>query len=104
MRLLGWALEIFNSLPISSRNPRETIVKAARAIEDGDIICIFPEGQLTRSGCLTPIRRGMEMIARRTKAPIIPVYIFCNAVDAVKCAVGVVMIRKGNWVQNLAIK
>ncbi len=74
MRLLGWALEIFNSLPISSRNPREAIVKAAKAIENGDIICIFPEGQLTRSGCLTPIRRGMEMIARRAKAPIIPVY------------------------------
>ncbi|MBR5195180.1 MAG: MFS transporter [Akkermansia sp.] len=74
MRLLGWALEIFNSLPISTRNPRETIIKAARAIENGDIICIFPEGQLTRSGCLTPIRRGMEMIARRAKAPIIPVY------------------------------
>jgi acyl-[acyl-carrier-protein]-phospholipid O-acyltransferase/long-chain-fatty-acid--[acyl-carrier-protein] ligase len=74
MRLLGWVLEIFNSLPISSRNPREAIVKAARAIESGDVICIFPEGQLTRSGCLTPIRRGMEMIARRSKAPIIPVY------------------------------
>ena len=74
MRLLGWVLELFNSLPISTRNPREAIIKAARAIENGDIICIFPEGQLTRSGCLTPIRRGMEMIARRAKAPIIPVY------------------------------
>jgi putative MATE family efflux protein len=43
-------------------------------------------------------------LTRFTSLPIIPVYIFCNAVDAVKCAVGVVMIRKGNWVQNLAIK
>jgi len=73
-RLLGWVLEIFNSLPISSKNPREAIEGAARGIEAGDLICIFPEGQLTRTGCLTPIRRGMEMIARRAKAPVIPLY------------------------------
>lgn len=74
MRLLSWILEIFNSLPISSKNPREAIIKAAQGIEAGDLICIFPEGQLTRSGCLTPIRRGMEMIARRANATIIPIY------------------------------
>lgn len=73
-KLLGWVLELFNSLPISSKNPREAITAAARAIENGDLICIFPEGQLTRSGCLTPIRRGMELIARRANAPVIPLY------------------------------
>lgn len=73
-RVLGWVLEIFNSLPISSKNPREAIVNAAKGLENGDLICIFPEGQLTRTGALTPIRRGMEMIARRAKAPIIPIY------------------------------
>ncbi|MBR5888104.1 MAG: MFS transporter [Akkermansia sp.] len=73
-KLLGWLLEIFNSLSISSEKPREAITKAARGIENGDLICIFPEGQLTRTGCLTPIRRGMELIARRAHAPIIPIY------------------------------
>ncbi|MBQ8900165.1 MAG: MFS transporter [Akkermansia sp.] len=73
-KLLGWLLEIFNSVPISSSNPRDAINKAARGIENGDLICIFPEGQLTRTGCLTPIRRGMEIIARRAHAPIIPMY------------------------------
>lgn len=73
-KLLGWVLELFNSLPISSKNPREAISAAAHAIEQGDLICIFPEGQLTRTGCLTPIRRGMELIARRAHAPVIPVY------------------------------
>lgn len=73
-RMLGWILEIFNSLPISSKNPRDAIRNAAIGIEQGDLICIFPEGQLTRTGCLTPIRRGMEMIARRANAPIIPIY------------------------------
>ncbi len=74
MRFIGWILEIFNSLPISSKKPREAIIRAARGLRDGELICLFPEGQLTRTGCLTPIRRGLEVIARRAKAPIIPVY------------------------------
>ena len=71
---LRWILEIFNSLPISAKNPKEAIMNAIEGLKEGDLICIFPEGQLTRSGCLTPIRRGMEVIARRAQAPIIPVY------------------------------
>lgn len=74
VRCVGWILEIFNSLPISTKNPREAIAKAAEGLKAGDLICIFPEGQLTRTGCLSPIRRGLEIIARRAQAPIIPVY------------------------------
>ncbi len=73
-RLVGPILEIFNSVPISVKNPREAIRNAAYGIANGDLICIFPEGQLTRTGCLTPIRRGMELIAKRAKAPVIPIY------------------------------
>ncbi len=73
-KILRWGLEMFNSVPISSKNPREAINKAAEEIEKGNLICIFPEGQLTRTGCLTPIRRGMELIARKAHAPIVPIY------------------------------
>ncbi|MDO5450355.1 MAG: MFS transporter [Akkermansia sp.] len=73
-RLLGWVLEIFNSLPISSKNPRKAIQETEKGLQAGDLICLFPEGQLTRHGCITPIRRGVEMIARRASAPVIPIY------------------------------
>ncbi len=73
-RLLSWLLEIFNSLTISTKNPREALHNAVQSIEAGALICIFPEGQLTRSGCLVPIRRSLELMARRLNAPIIPIY------------------------------
>src|SRR6185437_7131555 len=54
---------------------------AAEAIQSGSLVCIFGEGQITRTGNLLPFRRGMERIMRATAsegepdAPIIPVCI-----------------------------
>ena len=43
-------------------------------------------------------------LTRFTNLPIIPVYILCNCMDILKCAIGKFMLQKGNWIQNLAIK
>lgn len=74
IRWLGWILELFNCLPISSRNPRESLSKAIQALKAGEVICIFPEGQLTRTGTLCAARRGLEMLAKKSSCPIIPIY------------------------------
>lgn len=74
IRWLGWVLELFNCLPISSRNPRESLSKAIQALKAGEVICIFPEGQLTRTGTLCAARRGLEMLAKKSSSPIIPIY------------------------------
>lgn len=74
IRWLGWILELFNCLPISSRNPRESLSKAIQALKAGEVICIFPEGQLTRTGTLCAARRGLEMLAKKSRCPIVPIY------------------------------
>ncbi len=74
MRWLGWILELFNCLPISTRRPREALSKAVMALKEGEVICIFPEGQLTRTGTLCAARRGVEMLAHKSGCPIIPIY------------------------------
>jgi acyl-[acyl-carrier-protein]-phospholipid O-acyltransferase/long-chain-fatty-acid--[acyl-carrier-protein] ligase len=33
---------------------------AGQAPDDGEIVCIFPEGQITRTGTLLPFRRGLS--------------------------------------------
>jgi acyl-[acyl-carrier-protein]-phospholipid O-acyltransferase / long-chain-fatty-acid--[acyl-carrier-protein] ligase len=65
------------AIPISSQlRPREMIKSlrsASEAIKNGDVVCIFAEGQITRIGQLLPFRRGFERVMKDVDAPIIPV-------------------------------
>jgi len=69
--------KIMGVIPISSQlRPRELIQSlrtATQALQDGEIVCIFPEGQMTRIGQMLPFRRGMERIVKGVDVPIIPV-------------------------------
>ncbi|CAN5510006.1 acyl-[ACP]--phospholipid O-acyltransferase [soil metagenome] len=71
MPVLGDILRIFGAIPVSSKKAKEAIVVAARHVSEGELVCIFPEGQLTRTGCLMELKSGFELIARRAKAPVI---------------------------------
>ena len=44
----------------------------AAALADGQLVCIFPEGQLTLDGEIGPFRPGMVRILERTPVPVIP--------------------------------
>ncbi|MDA7503883.1 acyl-[ACP]--phospholipid O-acyltransferase [bacterium] len=76
LRRLG---KIMRVIPIdASRGPKELVrsLRTAKdAIKDGELVCIFAEGQLTRTGQMQPFQRGMMKIIQGTDAPIIPVYI-----------------------------
>jgi len=70
---------IMGCIPISSeQNPRDLIHSlrlASNAIESGEIVCIFAEGQMTRIGQMLPFRPGFERIIKGVEAPIIPVHL-----------------------------
>ena len=74
---IGWWAKTTGAIPISSElRPREMIKSlqaASDAIKNGEIICIFAEGQITRIGQMMPFRRGFERIMKDVDAPIIPV-------------------------------
>jgi len=69
--------KIMRAIPISSeQRPREMIHslrEATNAIKNGEVVCIFAEGQITRIGHLLPFRRGMQHILKGVDAPIVPV-------------------------------
>jgi hypothetical protein len=45
----------------------------AAALEDGQLVCIFPEGGLTRDGEIGAFRPGMSRILERTPVAVIPI-------------------------------
>jgi len=71
--------KILKFIPIASdQGPREMIHslrEASDALRNGEVVCIFPEGEITRIGQMLPFRRGFERIVKGIDVPIIPVNI-----------------------------
>jgi 1-acyl-sn-glycerol-3-phosphate acyltransferase len=74
---IGWMFKHVRAIPIAPahEDPRmleRAYAESARALEDGDLVCIFPEGKLTRTGDINPFRHGVSEILRRHPAPVVP--------------------------------
>ena len=71
--------KILRMIPVASdQGPREMIHslrEATQALQNGELVCIFPEGQMTRIGQMLPFRRGMERVIKGVDVPIIPVHL-----------------------------
>ncbi len=69
--------KILGAIPISpAQRPREmlhSLQAASEAIRNGEVVCIFAEGQITRIGQLLPFQRGFERLMKDLDAPIIPI-------------------------------
>lgn len=63
-------------IPIDATD-RRSVMKAFTEVNgylaQGDIVCVFPEGQLTYDGEIGPFLRGIDLIIKRTQVPVIPV-------------------------------
>jgi acyl-[acyl-carrier-protein]-phospholipid O-acyltransferase / long-chain-fatty-acid--[acyl-carrier-protein] ligase len=74
LRLL---LRLARVLPIDSTSgPRaliQSLRSASEALDRGELVCIFAEGGISRTGLLLAFHRGFEQIVKRSPAPIIPV-------------------------------
>src|SRR5438132_5154667 len=68
-------LRAVGCIPIDIRHSRSAIRAATEKLAAGEIVCLFPEGQLTRSGTLLRLRRGYELIAQHANAQVVPVWL-----------------------------
>ena len=73
--LLRPLLKTAGCIPIDTRHARSAIKVAAEQLAAGQVVCLFPEGQLTRSGTLLRLRRGYELMAQHANVPVVPVWL-----------------------------
>jgi acyl-[acyl-carrier-protein]-phospholipid O-acyltransferase / long-chain-fatty-acid--[acyl-carrier-protein] ligase len=68
---------LLRAIPVSpDLRPRDIIHslrEASDAIRAGELVCVFAEGQITRTGNMLPFGRGMERISKGLTQPIIPI-------------------------------
>src|SRR5438094_2663641 len=68
-------LRTIGCIPISKRQSHAAVRVAAEKLNEGEIVCVFPEGALERRGTLLRLQRGYEVIARHAKAQVVPVWL-----------------------------
>ncbi|HRI91946.1 MAG TPA: 1-acyl-sn-glycerol-3-phosphate acyltransferase, partial [Accumulibacter sp.] len=66
-----------NTIPIAPAREDPLMMEAAfeevaRALEEGELVAIFPEGRITDNGDLSPFRPGVQRIVERTPVAVIP--------------------------------
>lgn len=74
-----WISELFGTIPINNTDGPKALVKslqfAKAALRDGDCVCIFAEGTLTRTGQVQPFQRGLIKIIDGVDVPVVPMYL-----------------------------
>ncbi|PRC91174.1 Acyltransferase [Solimicrobium silvestre] len=75
--VFSWIFKTGKAIPIASAKEdpwimEHAFVDIAKALHDGDLVCIFPEGRLTQNGELNTFKNGIQKIIERTPVPVIP--------------------------------
>ncbi|WP_394210571.1 MFS transporter [Enterovibrio calviensis] len=60
-------------IKLTSGSIRCALNQVKQQLEAGELVCIFPEGQLTSDGDMQPFKRGIDLILKQTPVPVIPI-------------------------------
>lgn len=74
---IGTFFKLANAIPIAPAHEDKQIMEAAfdqiaNELENGKVVCLFPEGKLTPDGKIGEFKKGIEKIINRTPVTVIP--------------------------------
>lgn len=79
MPVVGWLLHWAGAIRVASDRPGRALIAALEAASSaakaGEVVAIYPEGQVARAGGIAQFKTGIERIAKSAQVPIIPVLI-----------------------------
>ena len=75
--LLGWFFRLAKAIPIAPQKDgpglyEQAFARARRVLDAGDLLCIFPEGAITRDGELAEFKGGVMKLLETHPVPVVP--------------------------------
>lgn len=75
--VLHWIFKTNKTIPIASRKedpalPEHAYAAIVQALKDGELVCIFPEGNITPDGGLAEFRPGLLRVLNEIQVPVVP--------------------------------
>jgi 1-acyl-sn-glycerol-3-phosphate acyltransferase len=80
--VMSWIFRTAKAIPIAGARENPELMRRAfdevdAALAEGELVCIFPEGRLTKDGQIAPFKSGMERILSRAAeagrpVPVVP--------------------------------
>lgn len=75
--VMSWIFRTAKAIPIAGAKEDPALMQRAfdevdAALADGQLVCIFPEGALTRDGDMGTFKSGVEKILERRPVPVVP--------------------------------
>jgi acyl-[acyl-carrier-protein]-phospholipid O-acyltransferase/long-chain-fatty-acid--[acyl-carrier-protein] ligase len=72
---LKWFFDLFGVVPIAGGQSKQALQKMNELLLAGEVVCLFPEGAISRNGQLGEFKRGYEMTVEGVDGVILPFYL-----------------------------
>jgi acyl-[acyl-carrier-protein]-phospholipid O-acyltransferase/long-chain-fatty-acid--[acyl-carrier-protein] ligase len=67
-----WLYGFTGTIPISPHSALESMRRIVHVLQEGEVVLLFPEGSISRTGVLMELQRGFELMARKAGVPVVP--------------------------------
>ena len=72
---LTWLLDLFGVIAISKGSSKDALISINDCLKQGDVVCLFPEGSISRNGQLGEFKKGFERCIDEVGGVILPFYL-----------------------------